>query len=393
MLELLSKIGATRSRNEKEELLMSHKCLDGLETITFRDILHYTYHPLMHYGISKMPHNWQGVGTETLLTTYGEWGQLLTDLESGKLSGHHAKEVVEVFIRSLDQDNANVFKKILKKDLRAGFSAKTINKAFQAEFIPVFGAMLASKWSGTITGSVYMSLKLDGLRGVYRDGYMYSRNGHKIHGVTHITDYLKARGISHLDGELTIPGKHFQDVSGALRSHDSCPDAIYNVFDTGTEDVPFNLRYEQLQHRDLGECCKVVKHVLTNDINKILTTFDKAIDAGYEGLVLKDPEHFYKKGTRSKSWMKIKNVLDEDSKITGIYEGEGKYEGMAGGFTITRDNGVEVRVGSGLSDFQREDMYVNPDNYIGVTAEMQYHEETPSGSLRHPVLKRLRTDK
>ncbi len=392
MLQVLQKIRVTKSRNKKEYLLTSLPN-ESRNAKVFKDILYYTYNPLMHYGIQKLP--WKGEGLLTLVDLYTIWPDLLEKLQTGLISGESAKIEVKKFINKLTPVNADLFKMILKKDLRAGFSAKTINKAFNYDLIPLFGAMLASKWSGTITGPVYMSLKLDGLRGIFKNGKMYSRNGHEIIGVDHINRALAPQGIHELDGELTIPGKHFQDISGELRSHADCPDAIYNAFDTGDLTCPFYERYKYItDHVALIKGpIKIVKHVLTNDMEKIISTFTKSLDAGYEGLVLKNPNHMYKKGTRSKDWMKVKNVKEEDLPILEFYEGEGKYKNMVGGFIVQRENGVRVRVGSGLSDDLRLSMWKKPEKYIGIIAELNYHEETKDGSLRHPVLKHLRWDK
>lgn len=55
---------------------------------------------------------------------------------------------------------------------------------------------------------------------------------------------------------------------------------------------------------------------------------------------------------------------------------------------------IEVgRVASGLTDFMREDMANNPDNYIGQVVEVSAMSTTKDGALRHPVFMQMRTDK
>lgn len=55
---------------------------------------------------------------------------------------------------------------------------------------------------------------------------------------------------------------------------------------------------------------------------------------------------------------------------------------------------VEVgRVASGLTDKLREDMAINPDNYIGQVVECEAMSTTKDGALRHPVFIRMRDDK
>ena len=66
--------------------------------------------------------------------------------------------------------------------------------------------------------------------------------------------------------------------------------------------------------------------------------------------------------------------------------------GMLGGF-IGNFNGVEVRVGSGLSDNDRVDFWGRREQIRGDLMEVEYHEVTPDGSLRHPRFARFRDDK
>lgn len=55
---------------------------------------------------------------------------------------------------------------------------------------------------------------------------------------------------------------------------------------------------------------------------------------------------------------------------------------------------VEVgRVASGLTDSIREDMAVNPDNYLGHIIECEAMSTTKDGALRHPVFIKMRYDK
>jgi DNA ligase-1 len=255
--------------------------------------------------------------------------------------------------------------------------------------IEVFGCMLAKKFEGDLGRGMYMSLKLDGLRAVYKDGNLYTRNGHVIQGMSHITSQLKNH--CPLDGELTIPGQHFQVASGKVRGHADCPEVYFNVFDMPFTSHPFSERLGYLEAINWGghDQIKLVKHSFVTSLDKVQRNMDKAIAAGYEGLVLKTPDHIYQT-KRSGDWCKIKLVESEDLPVIGTFAGEGKYTGMLGGLIVERANGVHVRVGGGLSDSQRAQ---DPADFIGLTAEVLYHEETPDGSLRHPRLKTFRYDK
>ena len=356
-----------------------------------RQVLAYTYEPLQMYYIKKLP--WQGRGILTLENT--AWMSLLKLLHNGTYSGQAAKDKVKNFIELLTYEDGEILKNIISKDLRCGISVATITKVWPG-LVSNFGVMRAKAYEvRRHTDTYYMSLKIDGLRGVYRAGQLYTRNGHVIQGVQHLLDALKDSPWD-LDGELSIPGSHFQATSGNIRSFDNSPDVIFSVFDLPSHTDRFSVRYTdlvdhvdtELKHPNI----KLVKHVLTNDAEKIQSTFTKAIAAGYEGLVLKTPDHLYQ-NKRSSDWLKIKLNEDEDLPVVGFFEGEGRLAGTLGGIIVQRDNGVLVRVGSGFSDADRNEVWGNREHFIDMIAEVQYHEETPDGSLRHPRFKTFRGDK
>lgn len=112
-----------------------------------------------------------------------------------------------------------------------------------------------------------------------------------------------------------------------------------------------------------------------------------------EGAIVKSLDAPYEK-KRSRGWLKMKAEETEDLRVTGCFEGEGKYVGKLGGLICDR-GGVDVRVGGGFTDAERENLYtgIGYRTVIGRLIEVQYHEVTPDGSLRHPRFVRFRDDK
>lgn len=88
--------------------------------------------------------------------------------------------------------------------------------------------------------------------------------------------------------------------------------------------------------------------------------------------------------------------MSADVVIINAFEGEGKYRGSLGGIVVLHGN-VSVKVGGGFSDLQRQEFWEvwnNCRNSLeGRLVEVEYHEETPDGSLRHPRFIRFRDDK
>jgi hypothetical protein len=85
---------------------------------------------------------------------------------------------------------------------------------------------------------------------------------------------------------------------------------------------------------------------------------------------------------------KVKLTDEHDVYVKGVFPGEGKYSKAAGGFTysLTPDGNVVGKVGIGLSDKLRSDLWENKDSYIDRVARVKAQDRLPSGALRVPVL-------
>jgi len=118
--------------------------------------------------------------------------------------------------------------------------------------------------------------------------------------------------------------------------------------------------------------------------------------SGWEGVILKHNSHTFKFDTkhekirakRTSLAIKVKPKPTADLKIIGVLEGRGKYVGMIGSLVLANSEGIEVAVGSGLSD---EDRQKPPSFYIGKIAEIKY--ESFYKTYQQPVFICLREDK
>jgi DNA ligase-1 len=75
-----------------------------------------------------------------------------------------------------------------------------------------------------------------------------------------------------------------------------------------------------------------------------------------------------------------------------LLEGTGKHAGKLGSFQVNYQ-GVEVQVGSGLTDELRERVWADKESFLGRTIEVRYQEVTPDGSLRFPTFVCFRNDR
>ncbi len=356
-----------------------------------REILHRAYHPYMRYYLNGVP--MAGQGKRTLESTFAYWPELLDKLSKREISGNFAKNLVMEFVRTLRPFDAEIFNNILRKDLDIGVAQKTLSAMFP-DLVPSFGVMLAQAYKPRVDyGTLYMSLKYDGLRALYKDGVLYTRSGRVINGLSHLESALVAAGAPALDGELIVPGREFNTASGKLRSLADTPDAVYQVFDLPESDLIFRDRLPQIAEAIASvnhEQVRLITHKLVTGHQHIMRNYVKARQAGYEGLMLKEPFHKYTP-KRSASWLKMKAIETLDLPIVGFFEGQGKYVDKLGGVFVEH-KGVTVRIGGGFTDAQRELIWQNRPNYLGDVIEVAFQEETPDGSLRLPRFLGFRPD-
>ena len=87
-------------------------------------------------------------------------------------------------------------------------------------------------------------------------------------------------------------------------------------------------------------------------------------------------------------------VKSTELKILGFFPSKSsKFNGQTvGGYVGSESSaGAQIRVGSGLDDETRKDMYQNPDKYIGNLTTITYKDRLSSGKFRVPIHKHMRT--
>jgi hypothetical protein len=94
--------------------------------------------------------------------------------------------------------------------------------------------------------------------------------------------------------------------------------------------------------------------------------------------------------------IKAKFVKEHDVYVRDFFPGDGKYKSRGvGGFLFSHepDGPIVGRVGTGLSDEQRIDMYKHPELYKGLVARVKAQQKYSSGALRAPALLGWHLDK
>ena len=178
-----------------------------------------------------------------------------------------------------------------------------------------------------------------------------------------------------LDGEvIAVKDKKpmpFQSVLRRFRRRHDIAEAqeaiemVPNVFDILYLDGEMLIDLPFCERRKLLE--KVVREhvapqVVSSDPAVIEQTYNDALSAGHEGLMLKVPSSPYTPGQRGKNWIKIKPEVDTlDLAVIGAVWGEGKRAHVFGSFLMAcQDQGKLIPlswVATGFSDDQLAEVY------------------------------------
>jgi DNA ligase 1 len=130
---------------------------------------------------------------------------------------------------------------------------------------------------------------------------------------------------------------------------------------------------------------QLAKQLVTNDVAQADKFYKEALDAGHEGLIVKNLKANYQPGRRvSGGWLKVKPVMESlDLVITGALWGTGKRAGTLGSYILScqdAENGKFLEcgmLGSGLKEKKTESGDVTLED---MTKMLQSYIELESGS-------------
>lgn len=358
----------------------------------------------------------------------------LTGFVTRNVTGNTARDMIQAMMKSATKAEWNGwYRRILIKDLRCGVSEKTINNVVKKTYpqyqVPVFSCQLAHGWDdheSKAKGDRLIEVKLDGVRVitiVYPEGRVdqFSRNGKELVNFEHIKNQIsqvvKKTPPPYavvLDGE--IMSSSFQDLMKQVhrKSDVSASDAVLNLFDMlpledfekGFWDRSQLIRSQMVQawvntHKaDLPniDALSFEKVDLTSEAGKqrFKEINQKAIDGGYEGIMIKDPEAGYE-CKRSTAWLKLKPFIEVSLSVIATEEGTGRNVGKLGALVcegIDDGKAINVNVGGGFSDDQRNGFWNFKEDCVGMIAEVRADAVTQNQdgtySLRFPRFLRFR---
>ena len=365
------------------------------------------------YFDKKMIKKAEKLEAEYPLTRYVD---LIIDLLANReLTGNKALQEYRNVIERLSEEGKFVLDTILLKS-STGVSHKLVNRAHQelygTDFIKIFECQLANKYEEKKNYNIdtwYISPKLDGLRCIYRDGKLFTRQNKPIIGFDHVENECKllceSEALDMLDGELYSHDISFHEIQGIVVRNKNIVEEdkkkiFFNVFACTGKDIQNTTRMINTLHDYVKEYTYITivdQQYIENDPKIIKEITEDYVKEGYEGAMLRHPNIHYE-NKRSNALLKIKFFEEDDFIITDIFEGEGRHEGKLGGFYIESIDGkIKAKVGSGFIDEQREQFWkrhvIWGESLVGLKVEVKYFEITPDNSLRFPVFLKLKEDR
>lgn len=389
---LTQALAANGSRIMKENMLRQFEDQETLKTV-----LRLAYDPFTMFGVTDFMDSVGYSGDDVV--------RVLERCASRELTGGAARSALGSALKNSSTELKQLVRNILNKDLRCGVSEKTVAKLYPG-LIRQFDVMRAEKYNPQSKhGPVYVEPKFDGLRsiGVVEGGKvtLLSRNGKEFTAADHLKPLLLTQGAELgdrvFDGELVAAGGFNSSVSSVKRKVANDNPATFHCFEMipmnewgDGKGLPYELRRQRLQEytRPGGHFQVAESWLLRSD--EVWPKYLDLLRRGLEGAIVKNPEGLYR-FKRHTDWLKLKETCDVDAKVIRLIEGEGRLRGMLGAAVILY-NGKEVNVGTGWSDKERKHYWMYPSQLVNHMIEVQYHQETPDGSLRHPRFSRMRPD-
>lgn len=428
--DIFDSLASDNSRLAKEAILSKNKTNADLQRV-----VNLALNPFVNFYIRKIP-AYKANGKKKLSWAMDE---IETNLATRKVTGNSAIALLKNVLENLNESDARVIEKIISKDLRCGVSEATANKIWP-NHIPTYPVMLASGFDQKLVDKIkfpaYCQLKLDGMRfnAIVRDGQVEyrSRNGKELSIPSKLfSDALVGLAACYdadyvFDGELLVVGADgkpldrktgngilSKGVKGTMSEDEAAMvrvtlwDAIpFTSFEAGKHKVSYETRFNELKTKldslkKKSLWAQLIELVWTKEVKdqaEAQQIFEKFLAEGQEGTILKSKTNIWE-GKRSKEQIKFKGELECDLQIAAFEEGTGKNVGRLGALIVeSSDKVIQVNVGSGFTDSQRDEYWADRKNLLGKIVTVKYNAriKDKGGNVERlflPIFIELREDK
>ena len=297
--------------------------------------------------------------------------------------------------------------------------AANIAKKYFPMLAQTFDPKSKTTKKNTIEFPCFVQPKLDGLRCVvYRDPATgeirrQSRTGTYFDTMSHIAESLAplfARFPNAiLDGELYTTEIPFEELAGLIKTKKLTPQDYeklcvieYHIYDIVDETMPYHARHDSIKKMfaQVAASSSSSPHVLPRYIRLVPTIeaktpaefkaeFGRFIEEGYEGIMLRNKTGMYRCNYRSHDLQKYKEFMEDEFKIVGFTQGDGRDKGTVIWICDTKE-GNEFRVRPRGTMESRRKLYQTGEKFVGKMLTVIFQELTEEGKPRFPVGKDVR---
>jgi DNA ligase-1 len=302
--------------------------------------------------------------------------QALLDAQStwqGKVEGGYAENLGNAQVPGLASNNAVA-------------AHKTISPMLALDY---------HKAGKKIVFPCYVQAKLDGVRSIFFNNALTSRNGKPFTGLEHIIAELapatKAGLI--LDGEVYSTKLSFQQFVGLVKkkkftAEDKEQLKFVNlwVYDC-VNDQPFEERLATLKNFFAKNKFTQIHLLPTEECKKredLKGFHDKFVLEGNEGLMVRNKQGLYQLGSRSNDLQKYKEFEDAEYPVVGFTDGQGIEKGLVI-WTCKTKEGKEFHVRPRGTHEERAALFKKAQSYIGKELTVRYQELSEDNIPRFPV--------
>lgn len=419
--KFIDEINSSNSRLHKQSVLKKYK-----DDAVICKYLQIAFDPYKVYGISTKKLN-KIVGASGVydIETVFDLFDYLSEHNTGTDKDISICQEAIANVNIWNRKAGEILESLICKDLSIGCDAKTINKEIPG-LIPTFSVQLANKYFDKpqyVEGKTFaITTKIDGGRiiAIKEDGKVtfYTRAGQEYEGLVDLEDEMSRLMPDNtcLDGEITLLDRGSLSSKEAYKATMKIVRQTTNMEKHGIKmlvfdwmpaedfkrqqcEVPYKFRRTELNmlfdKYDFKYFELLPILYVGNDTTQIVKLLEEETLNGEEGVMVNDYDALYE-FKRTNSLLKVKKFNSCDLRIIGFEEGTGKYVGFLGALVCEYKGGT-VRVGSGLTDELRKEIWQNRDKYQNTIVEISYFEETKDStgkkSLRFPTFKDFRPDK
>ena len=449
--EIIDALEGMSGTNEKRDLVRNAFLTGNREFFIGARL---AYDKLVSFGVKKVPAIEIEEGDDDGSLTFEDFILLTNRLRKREITGHAARDALIAAAERSGVIWNKFYRRVLLKDLKVRVSDSIINKVLEEigtpealnYRVPVFECQLAEdskKHPKKLKGKKFLDIKLDGARmlsvldkeaGTVR---MFTRSGIETDKFTHIQQALEAmlgeiEESIVLDGEI-LGGTFQQLMTQFQRKGADTADLKLGLFDL----IPLEqfksgvstMRQRERHNRLCDLAGKLQQHTgdkvyvipkLEVDLDteegraQMREFFAEACQAGFEGIMIKDPEATYQ-GRKWSAWLKWKPTISVTLRVTGLEQGkpDSEFANTLGALCCEGVDDVseeatgkfysqikiKANVGSGFPIEQRQAWWNNPSDIVGYLVEVEAdavslnQNSTDTYSLRFPRLKGIRGTK